>query len=148
MKFMDDSIVSDLLDRKKQKAKQASKDSDRFYQFCAPGAEQMVTFRIADKSEHLALFYGHLHLCYFISNSTNGDTLRLDFEGGWRVYIYGRGLEAIHRALVSRALLWIRAAGMGEADNNQGDVFVKSIRTIGPSVKNHKEKGKESTDSR
>lgn len=132
---MDDKKISDLLDRKKQKDRQSSKGADKFYQTCLPGSEQMVTFRVADSAEHLSLYYGHLHLCYYRGGTAKGDMLKADFAGGWSIFIYGRGLEQMHRALVSRSLLWVRAARKDETDAGVGDVFIKEIRPVGPQSK-------------
>lgn len=132
---MDDKRISDLLDRKKQKAKQAAKGADKFYQLCVPGNEQMMTFRVNDSVEHLSLYYNHLHLCYYRKATAKGEMVKAEFAGGWNIYIYGRGLESVHRALVSRSLLWVRSSRKGETDDSAADVFIKEICPVGPNVK-------------
>ena len=56
--------------------------------------------------------------------------IKVTFTAGWEIRMTGRGLETIHRALVSRSLSWIKSAAPGEADKQDIETFVNEISLV------------------
>lgn len=60
--------------------------------------------------------------------------IKVTFTAGWEIRVLGRGLEPLHRALVSRSLSWLRAAFPEETDRRDAPTFIQELQLVRSNV--------------